>query len=64
MYKGYVSFSCLLGCDAMFVSVLSKLARARIFFSVLCLHDELTIVLKKLTLDFIWRRLEGDNPRH
>ena len=42
--------------DAILVSGLSRLAQARIFFSVLCLHDELTIVLRNLTLNLF----EGD----
>ena len=37
MYKDYVLFSCLLG---YIVSVLTRLAQARIFFSLLCFRDD------------------------
>ena len=36
--------------DPIFATVLPRLAQARIFFSELCLYDELIIVLRELTI--------------
>ena len=48
MYKDYVFFSCLLRCNLCLWLV--QTCPSSNLFSVLCFHDELTIVLRKLTI--------------